>query len=397
MPLTFTVTPGLDVNPGYRLGQPRNATELLQQCSEEEYANCETMLQSSFSDDDLSSHNIEASHNGFVWSAIQAYNEHHNLVIRPDDVWLAILTQFSIYVNAHPQELRRQFMAHDDQIEFEIVHDGSLQTYDWAKFPQEMVSKLGQVVTDPGFQQWILPKFSTTEASDTVVCSVVMMSTLQHYVRYKLRTRCGIPAVTLLGEKSDWETILTRIAKLSSFGMETGGWSELLRTVISYFIKAFENPNSIENKLFWQKIARQTNNMSGVDYLDGWITAFCFWDEQGGRLHGRPGYQGLRIGAIEFYQVEIDEIPPGFATVPVKIDDNGQVYMARMIAGSMATRGYVNHRNFSAERRGNYNTLQPEVGWCVFKSKGKLNEEDISGGDKHLNQDLDATRLRLGI
>ena len=370
MPVTFTVTPGLDVSLGCRLGQPQTAIELLQQCSREEYAKCERMFQSSFSDDGLSSHNVKGSHNGFVWAVIQAYNEHRSLVIRPDDVWIAILTQFSLHVNAHPEELRRQFMAQDGQIELEIVHNGPLRTYDWAKFPQGMVSMLGHFVTDPEFQQWILPNFSTTKASDTVVCSVVMMSTLQHYVRYKLLTRCGIPAVTLLGEKSDWENILNRIGKLSSFSKETNDWYRLLRTVISHFIKAFENPDSTENKQFWQKIAHQTNNMSGADYLDGWITAFCFWDEQGQRLHGKPGYQGLKMSEIEFSWVEINEIPPGFAAVPVTIDEAGHVYMARMVAGSMATRGYVNHKNLPREIEGHYNTLQPEVGWCVFKLKG---------------------------
>ena len=221
MPVTFTATSGLYVNLGYRYGQPQNAIELLQQCSEEEHARCERMYQSSFSDDYLSNHNVKASNNGFVWAVIQAHNEHHGLVIRPDDVWLAILTQFSIYVNAHAEEHRRQFVAHDGQIELAIRHQGTPRTYDWAKFPQEMVSQLGQLVTDPDLQQWILPNFSTTEANDTVVCSIVMMSTMQHYFRYALYTRCGLPTVTLLGEKSDWETILNRIEKLSSFSKET--------------------------------------------------------------------------------------------------------------------------------------------------------------------------------
>jgi len=33
--------------------------------------------------------------NGFVNTAITAYSQHHDLVIRPDDVWITILTQFN--------------------------------------------------------------------------------------------------------------------------------------------------------------------------------------------------------------------------------------------------------------------------------------------------------------
>jgi len=38
---------------------------------------------------------IESRNNGFVDTVIQAYSEHHHLVLRPDDVWIAILCQFN--------------------------------------------------------------------------------------------------------------------------------------------------------------------------------------------------------------------------------------------------------------------------------------------------------------
>jgi hypothetical protein len=43
--------------------------------------------------------------------AVMAYNKHLNLVIRPDDVWVAILTQFSAHVNAHSEKLRSLFVT----------------------------------------------------------------------------------------------------------------------------------------------------------------------------------------------------------------------------------------------------------------------------------------------
>lgn len=49
---------------------------------------------------------VYGQHNGFVDSAVQAYNQHHNLVIRPDDVWFAILAQLNIYINEHAEDLR---------------------------------------------------------------------------------------------------------------------------------------------------------------------------------------------------------------------------------------------------------------------------------------------------
>ena len=359
---TFTVTEGLDASPGYHSGDRKNATQLLEECSRQVHSNCEQMLHSSFSATLPITPNLDGSPNGFVWAVIQAYNQHRNLVIRPDDVWLAILTQLNLHINnTHAEELRGKFVAHDGQRELEIVHDGPLDTYDWEGFPQKVVDRLGQLVTDRDLQQWILPNFSTTEPEDEAVCSVVMTSTLQHYVRYKLRPRCGLPEVTLLGDKSDWEAIMTRIEKLLSFSDETWAWYMLVSQVISHFIKAFEDPDSTENKDFWQNVA-QFRTTNGINYLDGWITAFCYWNDQGEKLQRGPGYQ---LNRTQYYQVEVDEIPSGFALVNVTIVEDGQQYMARMIAGSMATFGYVN-----ASELGHYGTLQPEIGWCLFETKG---------------------------
>ncbi|KAI0828585.1 hypothetical protein BC628DRAFT_1363354 [Trametes gibbosa] len=38
---------------------------------------------------------LNAKSNGFVHTVLQAYADHHHLVIRPDDVWIAILSQLS--------------------------------------------------------------------------------------------------------------------------------------------------------------------------------------------------------------------------------------------------------------------------------------------------------------
>ncbi|KAK0506907.1 hypothetical protein JMJ35_010607 [Cladonia borealis] len=48
---------------------------------------------------------LYASTNGFVKGSIDTYNQHHHLIIRPEDVWFAILTQFSCYVSVHAEEL----------------------------------------------------------------------------------------------------------------------------------------------------------------------------------------------------------------------------------------------------------------------------------------------------
>ena len=54
------------------------------------------LLQSSFgTGEGTNFSSIVGQHNGFVHTIIEAYNQHHHLVLRPDDVWIAALGQFN--------------------------------------------------------------------------------------------------------------------------------------------------------------------------------------------------------------------------------------------------------------------------------------------------------------
>lgn len=53
------------------------------------------VLQSSFSSQTVDHFSLVAQPNGFVNTVVDAYNRHHHLVLRPDDVWMAILSQFN--------------------------------------------------------------------------------------------------------------------------------------------------------------------------------------------------------------------------------------------------------------------------------------------------------------
>ena len=61
------------------------------------------------------------SQNGLVNTVLAAHNQHHALVLRPDDIWLTIVTQFSFFVNKHAEQLRGRFVAHTGQKHIELV------------------------------------------------------------------------------------------------------------------------------------------------------------------------------------------------------------------------------------------------------------------------------------
>jgi hypothetical protein len=180
---------GVTIYPSGKEATSLKETQFLTKTSKELLENMERkergdILQSSFDGDKFEA--TTACHNGLVWAVMRAYNHHHHLKIRPDDVWLAVLTQFSAYVNAHAKELRGSFVANEEQQELrtELRSDGR-------DISAAMTLLLQENVTDPKLRGWILPTFSTTTKTDTTVASIVMMGTMQRHLGLSSLAICG--------------------------------------------------------------------------------------------------------------------------------------------------------------------------------------------------------------
>ncbi|GAP91508.1 putative duf4419 domain-containing protein [Rosellinia necatrix] len=277
---------------------------------------------------------IGASSNAFVHAAVSAYNQHHHLTIRPEDVWFSILTQLSFYINANAEELRSLFVAHEGQKELEVVDIGTVQSADFGELAVQMAKEIEKNVLDPELRDWIMPDFTTTTQTDTITAAVLMMGSMQKYFGYKMSLLCGIPSVTLLGEKGDWVDIRQRLARLPQFGKEAETFSRLLVPVLDFFVRTFDGGDDPEVVEFWSKIADSKNNGSGPTYLSGWITAFCFWDAGGKSMYSSPA-TGCEMNGTQYHKLDTDDIPDGYVSVPVTLDDNGQIIKTRMVAGSV--------------------------------------------------------------
>jgi hypothetical protein len=118
-----------------------------------------------------------------------------------------------------------------------------------------------------------MPAFTTTTKSDQATASIIMMSAMQKYFDYTCGIACGLPSVTLLGQKSDWEEILTRAERLKPFGEEPTMFYGLLKPVLTRFVQTFDDPDSEDIRDFWQKIAHYSGGGSGPTYLSGEATS----------------------------------------------------------------------------------------------------------------------------
>jgi len=333
--------------------------------------------------------NVFTRPNGFVDTIISAYNKHHALILRPDDVWIAILTQFNFYVNANAELLRANFVAHEGQKTLKVT---TASFSDFGLLARQMVDLIHQNVVDPTLRAWALPDFSTTTVNDTTVSSMVLMATLKAYFEYVYcDVFCGIPRVTLEGEKRDWEKILERLEKLKEFGLETIAWYHLLVPVISRFVKAFDDPDVQSNVDFWQNVAHYEPGGSGPSYYSGWVTAFCVFNDKGKWLGPRlesgiqssvapesltaEGFRktygghagGLELDGMRFHKIDCANIPPSYAEVDVRlVSHEGAEQPCSMTAGVVGMR-VCSSKDSSLSPSGQDDTVRPVIGWWLFE------------------------------
>lgn len=307
--------------------------------------------------------------NGFVHTALDAYNRHYNLIIRPDDVWISIITLFSFFVNANAETLRSRFVAHDGKKNLILwCPPWRLEDYNYDLVAKGMTELLKEELIDKDFKDWILPGFSTTTQVDRTVCAITMMSSMKEYYNFIAISLCGIPSVTLDGTAEDWLDIKKRLDKLDEFGEDTQLWASLLRPVISKFIAAFDG--EVDDQ-FWGHIASPIYGGSGSPTLGGWLTAFCAFTDKGkfigraqsaevGRWGINYGKQTYSLDGVTYPIIDQSDIPSGNVDVDLKIIDvSGKEFETVMVAGNMGLQA-------TQSQSGVIDTVQNAPMWAIY-------------------------------
>ena len=89
---------------------------------------------------------------------------------------------------------------------------------------------------------------------------------------------CGIPSVTLEGEKADWERLYKRLDRLPDLGNQPEQWMVMLRPILRRFVDAFDGDPDVT---FWEHVVDRKYRGCGTEGHSGWITAFCVWNVDG--------------------------------------------------------------------------------------------------------------------
>jgi hypothetical protein len=215
---------------------------------------------------------VYAAQDSVVRGAIDASAKHQHLLLRPDDVWLTILTQLSFYMRKHK----------DDQLVRDMWNnlDGQIppRSSEWAHILKLMDQWIMTQSKERSKENWVLdwvrPSFtslpgrpmgiaSTNGSGEEMMANAVFMAVSTPSFEHIAPFGClnGIPSITLSGEKLDWIKLMDKLAQMEkgTFGNEPASYARNLRPLLTRFIATFDIPNDPTIRLFW-------NGRSSRDY-----------------------------------------------------------------------------------------------------------------------------------
>ncbi|KAL2115478.1 hypothetical protein VTJ04DRAFT_9733 [Mycothermus thermophilus] len=410
---SVVIIPG-DGDPKPYTGPPAITSEddfFRQSAPNEFYNNTAQLIMTSLSGTTLSADSgLRPSGDSFIRGAIQAWGEHLHLVIRPDEVWFTILVQMNFYMLSHAEEIRSLFVDHEGQEEI-YIEDFTL--YDVIiRFKDEIQRR---VKTD-WLLDWIVPNFSTTTQSDIMTANILMMGLTKAYFRYVGRVVCGLPSVTLLGEREDWQRLLDKLAYLPQFGKEPAEYANRLRPILTRFVASFDRPDDPAIRKFWNQIVTAYGPRICGDpsvFLSGWITGFYYWNDQGGPFARGSAVTapkgGVVLDGVEYPVLDLEMAPVGYAKAPLLLlDFNGtaefEAFVAAGTLGKQITQGPPEGYVEAVQRVGEevdkavlkdvsrHATLKPMSAWMVYGQAPHNRTQSIWGFEADMQETLASAR-----
>ena len=215
---------------------------------------------------------------------VNAYADHHPLVLSPDVVWLIIAQNFSNYVNKHSEEMRDLFVEHEGKMKIVVTEDNDVlgksgTKGDWEKLLSDFTAGVA-ANTKGDVAEMLTADFTTTGVTERIASQITLMDAVETFFEFwNMRVACGIPSITLTGTPDDWRKVQAKARSLEKYGLEK--WSRQLDKVLAEFVKASEGQ---PDRVFWRSIVKKLRvdelknirrcSGSDVTMLDGWFLTF---------------------------------------------------------------------------------------------------------------------------
>lgn len=235
------------------------------------------------------------STNGLLDSVIYAYNNHKRLILRPDDILIAISMFICNFINDgnNAELLREQFVDFEDKMELMVTMGPHFNHKLFLDTIEKMIRENTKL--DLGLE----PDFTTTTDVSRFSSIAVLMSSMQKYFDYTCCLECGIPSVELEGNIEDWELLQEKYNKLKEKLPMLNWWYQYMDLIIETFVKMRqleifdESTYDKENDLYYSnkpnivdatqdiidlfsKIVTINSYGSGSSQITGWIQLFFY-------------------------------------------------------------------------------------------------------------------------
>ena len=219
----------------------------------------------------------------FYKCLVQAYADHHPLVLSPDMVWLIISQGFSRYVNAHAEEMRDLLVFHEGKMDLVVNSNNDVlsPSGDWELLLNDFSTCIARN-TKGELADLMTADFTTTGITERIASQVSLMDVVKKYFIYtRISASCGIPSITLKGSPEDWQKVLDKVCSLKKYNLEK--WASELEPILKEFVKASKGNH---NTSFWQSIVKKRRidqikagnwcltDPKKITYLDGWFLKF---------------------------------------------------------------------------------------------------------------------------
>ena len=84
--------------------------------------------------------------------------------------------------------------------------------------------------------------------------------------------------------------------------------------------------------------------------------------------YGRYRQASFTLDGIQYHTITTGKIPPGYAEVDVKLNDNGQEFDTVLVAGLVGSR-VSSSGDTRLSATGKRDTMRPVPGWWMFTTK----------------------------
>jgi len=324
-----------------------------------------------FKDDNFKSVKCDfLTHNYLVNVLHVCFMNHIPLQLRADDIWICIMQQLSIHVNANSEKLRNKFVDYDGKEIIRVV-DNSLNinatNNDWSNVINQFAKESKKLVKSQEDNQHIVDiatcTFTTSNQITQLASQVSLFSVLSSYIDYRTMTRCGIPKIILNGKYNDWKLLKSKCEYLKYYDLNWWLDSDLLNIInkIIETVEFIDNNKVAQIDLeFWSSIYRFRQRSGGAT-INGWINVLFpyIMDKKNEYVKNEcldwKKSDGNSPGAY----------PESITHAPMIWEYCGDDIECKMTAGIMGCQQYYNNEN--SEDENNY-ILAPVVGWMIHKS-----------------------------